>query len=557
MPHRAPVEVSLACLLSSGLLLLCGHARAQRLTLPGVTGNPAKAETPKDPLGRSTPRGTVLGFLRAEHKGDHDSAVRYLNTHLRGEAAAVLAHQLSVVLDRGLYARLNQLSDRAEGSLAFPAAPDEDLVGTINSDQGDVDIVVERVDRKETGRIWLFSGKTLDAVPRLYEQLNTVPVESVLPEFLVKTRIAEIPLFEWLAVFVGMPALYLLLSLLNRLLRSLTRTVRRRVHGNHHLSNPDLLPIPVRLLFMAVAIVWLVPKFALPLLEREFWSATATVITIAAVVWILILFNGVIETYLRRRMARSRPNGTTSLLRLGRRTLDLLLLFAGLLTGLHHFGVNLTAALAGLGVGGIAVALAAQRTLENVIGGISIIFDQVVHVGDRVKVVNHEGFVEDIGLRSTRIRTLDRTVLTVPNGQLATVSLENISIRDKFWFHHILRLRYETPASKMRSVLDGLKMFMSHDPRIEHGSNWVRFLSFGTSSLDVELFGYVFAGDLSRFLELQQDLLLDIMETIQRAGGAMAYPSHIVYLPGSGTPGQTDADTAAHRDFELTRQIRA
>jgi MscS family membrane protein len=172
-----------------------------------------------------------------------------------------------------------------------------------------------------------------------------------------------------------------------------------------------------------------------------------------------------------------------------------------------------------------------------------------------VKVVNHEGFVEDIGLRSTRIRTLDRTVLTVPNGQLATVSLENISIRDKFWFHHILRLRYETPASKMRSVLDGLKMFMSHDPRIEHGSNWVRFLSFGTSSLDVELFGYVFAGDLSRFLELQQDLLLDIMETI--SARAEQWPTLAYRLSaGSGTLAKPDAD-AAHRDFELTRQNRA
>ena len=98
---------------------------------------------------------------------------------------------------------------------------------------------------------------------------------------------------------------------------------------------------------------------------------------------------------------------------------------------------------------------------------------------------------------------------------------------------------------------------MAHDPRIEHGSNWVRFLSFGTSSLDVELFGYVFAGDLSRFLELQQDLLLDIMEIIQRAGGAMAYPSQIVYLAGSNAPGATDGDAAANRDFELTRQNRA
>jgi MscS family membrane protein len=97
---------------------------------------------------------------------------------------------------------------------------------------------------------------------------------------------------------------------------------------------------------------------------------------------------------------------------------------------------------------------------------------------------------------------------------------------------------------------------MANDPRIEHGSNWVRFLCFGTSSLDVELFGYVFAGDLSRFLELQQELLLDIMEIIQRAGGAMAYPSHIVYLDGFRPPGGKE-DAGAHRDFELTRQNRA
>src|SRR5258708_30960927 len=103
MLHRGPVEVSLACLLSSGLLLLCGHARAQRLVLPGVSGKAAKTELPKDRLGRSTPRGTVLGFLPAGHKGDHDSALRYLNTPLRRGGAAVPAHQLSVFLGRRLY----------------------------------------------------------------------------------------------------------------------------------------------------------------------------------------------------------------------------------------------------------------------------------------------------------------------------------------------------------------------------------------------------------------------------------------------------------------------
>ena len=112
-----------------------------------------------------------------------------------------------------------------------------------------------------------------------------------------------------------------------------------------------------------------------------------------------------------------------------------------LLVALYHFGLNPTAALAGLGVGGIAVALAAQKTLENVIGGISVIVDKVASVGDTLRVGGTVGTVEDIGLRSTRIRTLDRTLLSVPNGQIANLSLENLSARDKFWFHPKLCLR--------------------------------------------------------------------------------------------------------------------
>jgi MscS family membrane protein len=219
---------------------------------------------------------------------------------------------------------------------------------------------------------------------------------------------------------------------------------------------------------------------------------------------------------------------------------DLLWLVAGILVCLHHFGVNLTAALAGLGVGGIAVALAAQKTLENVIGGISVIFDQTVRVGDRVKVCDKDGFVEDIGLRSTRIRTDDRTVVSVPNGQLAMVILENISLRDKFWFRHVLRLRYETSASTMRATLDGVKKYLAQDMRVERDSVRVRFIRYGASSLDVEIFAYIFAGDWAQFLETQQELLLDIMENVQRAGASMALPSQTVYLASSKAPGSAD-----------------
>ena len=152
------------------------------------------------------------------------------------------------------------------------------------------------------------------------------------------------------------------------------------------------------------------------------------------------------------------------LVRLLRRTVDLLVIFGGLLAMLRHFGVNLTPALAGLGVGGIAVALAAQKTLENVIAGASLIFDQAVRVGDSLKMGDVLGTVEHIGLRSTRIRTLDRTLVSVPNSQIANVSLESLSARDKFWFHPVVGVRYETTPRQLRTVVDGIRRLLDEHP---------------------------------------------------------------------------------------------
>ena len=155
------------------------------------------------------------------------------------------------------------------------------------------------------------------------------------------------------------------------------------------------------------------------------------------------------------------------MLRLARRIADVIVIAAGGLVTLHYFGVDPTAALAGLGIGGIAVALAAQKTLENVIGGLSIIFDKAVRVGDFLKLGDTLGTVDYIGLRSTRIRTLDRTILSVPNGQIANVNIETLSARDKFWFHHFVGLRYETTAGQMRAVVDGIRTHLAGHPMVD------------------------------------------------------------------------------------------
>ena len=519
----------------AGLLLLtflsCVPAWAQSVvpgSSPPPVPAPAQIELPKDTLGRSTPRGTALGFLIAARKGEDELAVRYLNTRVHGHEAVELVHELFTVLDRRLPAKLTEVSDKPEGSRSNLLKPDKELVGTIRSDRGNVDIFLERVDRENSGPVWLFSSETLNSIPDLYAESAGLPVETVLPEWSVNNRFAGIPLFEWLAVLLGIPFFYFFTVLLNRLLSPVGSTLRRRLRKRSDLPDLQLLPGPIRLLLLAVAIEWMISKISLPLLARQFWSSTASIITIAACVWMLIFFNRRGEQYLCRLFQNRNISGTTSMLRLARRVSDLLVVFVGLLVALHYIGVNATAELAGIGIGGIAVALAAQRTLENLISGISLIFDQAVRVGDVIKVGEAQGTVEDVGLRSTRIRTLDRTLITVPNGQIGNMTIERISSRDKFWFHPILTLRSDATSSQIQTVLDGIRSVLKESRDLEIDSVRVRFVRLGHSSLDVEIFAYLLAREWNEFLEIQERLLLCILECMESSGVRLAFPLQTV-----------------------------
>ena len=230
--------------------------------------------------------------------------------------------------------------------------------------------------------------------------------------------------------------------------------------------------------------------------------------------------------------------------------INCLVFFAGVLVALHYFGINPTAALAGLGVGGIAVALAAQKTLENVIAGISLIADQAVRVGDTLKLSDVVGTVEDVGLRSTRIRTPDRTLVCVPNSQIANMSLETLSARDKFWFHPVLGLRCETTPDQLHAVMAGIGTLLNEHPNVDSLSARVRFLRFGVSSLDVEIFAYASANDWNEFLQIQEQLLMGIMDIVQKAEAEIAFPSQTLYLATHSSDKQLQLIPAydAHHD---------
>ena len=466
------------------LTLVWGSAAAQTQN-QGTP--PAQSQPPVDTLGRDTPRGTVVGFLMAARRGELEVASQYLNIQASGTDASELAAQLFRVLDARLPPRLSQVSDAPQGSRSNPLRPDEDVVGVVSSAMGDVEIVLERVTRGSSGQIWLFSTATVAAVPALYNEVMVGWSNRLLPSALATPRGTR--LFEWTVVLLVMPIVYLLTVVLNRALTPSIRWFWRKLSGRSVLSDRSALPTPVRLLILALAIRWTVSALPLSLLIRQFWSNVASLFTIAGIVWVLIFLNGEIERHVQRRFPRLRQPAAATLVRLLRRVGDLLVIFTGLLAILRHFGVDATPALAGLGVGGIAVALAAQKTLENVIAGASLVFDQAVRVGDTLKIGEVQGTVDHIGLRSTRMRTPDRTVVSVPNSQIANMSLETLSARDKFWFHPVIGIGYETRPQQLRAVVDGIRRLLNEHPLIERESVRVRFVNLGRYSLDIDIFG--------------------------------------------------------------------
>ena len=243
-------------------------------------------------------------------------------------------------------------------------------------------------------------------------------------------------------------------------------------------------------------------------------------------IWFLFVVVDVFFDYRQRTIKKRSINHIMPLLR---RFLKIFLGVILVVFLLQNYGVDVAALLAGLGIGGIALALAGQKTVENLFGGISLILDQPVRVGDFCKADTLLGTVEDVGLRSTRIRTLDRTVITVPNAQFSEMQIENYARRERIHLRAILGIRYETTPNQMRWVLAELrKMLVAHE-KIDVSPNRVRFVAYGAYSLDIEIFCYVLTDSWDEFLAVREDVYLRIMEIMGNSGTCFAFPSQTIY----------------------------
>ena len=510
--------------------LMAQSLLAQSVTslLPG--GAQAATPAPADELGRGTPSGAVLGFLQSAQAGNYQTAADYLqmSTARRQSQGSDLAEQLKVLMDRTFVGHLGRLSTSPEGNPDYGVL-EQQTIGVFSNGDADVPVVLVRVADPNSGKVWLFSSQTLGKVPELYDNLEAHQVESRLPQRLVKNVFLGMPLWQWLALFAAIPvalaigwAGVLLLAIPRRLWLKLKH--RPNLHSYRGMSKPLLLSFSV----LAHRVIG--AYIGLPLLPRLYYSRTIWVLISIGFFWFLLRATSFIMQRLRIHAISAGRTGTGTLMVLGERLLAALVVILAILATLAIVGFNLTTVLAGLGIGGIAIAFAAQKTLENLFGGISVLGDEVIRVGDYCRFGDRTGTVEDISLRSTRIRTDARTEVSIPNGALATMSIENFTRRDKILFNPALAIRCETSADQLRYLLAEIRRMLYAHPKVENDSAYIRFANFDNSALRLEIFSYVLTRDANEFNAIREDLLLRIMDIVEKSGSGFAFPSQTIYF---------------------------
>jgi MscS family membrane protein len=284
----------------------------------------------------------------------------------------------------------------------------------------------------------------------------------------------------------------------------------------------------------------------MPLLQRHYYVQVTAVALIIGANWILWR---VIRWFLRgvrNRALAHGHSGTGSLMLLGERIIKAIVVVMAVFFILGVLGFNLSTALAGVGIGTLAVGFGAQQTIANLFGGVSVLGDEVIRVGDVCKFGDRTGTVEDIGLRSTRVRTEERTLLAIPNGTVATINVENLSRRDKMLFKTVLGLHPETAPDQVRAVLAEIRSVLANQSKIEASTARVRLTEVTPSAINVELFCYVLTRDFDEFATAREQLLLRIMKFVEESGTNLASASQTLYLGGDpGAKSKIDAAVKA------------
>lgn len=482
---------------------------------------------PVDALNRTNPRSSVTAFLEACHANNYAKAAEYLDlSHVSRSAKATdgpkLAKQLETILNSDSHFNVLRLSQAAEGNLADDNDPSIEHVASVAQNNEPHSIDLHRVTLQQGVQVWLFSPQTVSEIPSLAPDNVGTALESKLPRFLVTTTLLDTPLYKWIALLVSAAILLLLFRLIARLPVFVVKKFAPPISARSQRLVVESILAPL-LVFLSAIGFGVVEQFIDPsALSRLYIGRAILLVVVAAFAW---CFVNLVDLFLSRIDVILDPRQRAvshSLIYLGRRTAKVSIFIVAGIIVLDNWGYNMTTIIAGLGVGGIAIALAAQTTIANVFGGVSVIADHPVMVGDFGNFGGVIGRVEDIGLRSTRVRTLNRTLMAIPNSSFAGMNLENYADRDKILFNPTLQIKRGIPKDKVHQLIKNLEDLLKNDRRIEIGPSPIRITTLSASSFALEVFAYALTPDIDEFYKIEVDLYLEIEEALGAAGVELA-----------------------------------
>ncbi len=472
-----------------------------------------------DPLGRATPRDAIVAFSRAADRGDFVAAARYLQPVADGADREALSRDLKVVIDRSFHDALSTVSDAADGVLNDGLPIDRERVGPL---------ILVRTDDPRFGRIWLVSSETLAQLSTMRDAIGESAVERFMPQALVRGELVGVSYAHWIALFASVLLPILLLALAGRMVMSIARRVLTDPAKREHLAaGYDRLRWPVTLVVALGIHLMSLPSLGLPLTFRIAVARVALVALVIALAWLIRRIMEILFARARGLVVGRDRTRTQSLMQLGERALKALVVVAAVVAVLLVVGVDSKTALAAFGVVGIALALGARKSVENLLGGIFLLGDKAIAIGDLCTISNRLGWIEEITLRSVRLRTLENSIVSVPASVLAESGIENHTAREKILAHNTLRLRYGTSVEQLNRILGGVRALLDRHSRIESSSARIRLVEFGAEAIELELFAYVLTTDVPDFLAVREELLLEIATIVEAAGSALAPVRHI------------------------------
>jgi MscS family membrane protein len=522
----------LILLLTVGLLSSSASATfSQTSLLSGLGGESSQEKQPEDPLGRKTPRATLTGFVRAASLGNLQQAREYLDipSRISPEKVDELVRQFQTLLDHSYTGDLDLLNNQELGSINDGLPDNLEDGGSLEVGDERLKITLVRSTHETLGPLWLVSSSTLNRIPEFYEKFEKFGVVEKVPAAWLKTKIFRLSLWQLISALVLLPVFYgiswLLIHGIISLYYLLKKAAGREVSPRHpKAAKPLIYQLTLVLHYLALT------RLGLPLLFRQYYQRVIYILGLVLLTWLFFILIDGLTSRLESKLRTSERLSIHSTLLMVGKILKAIVLAVLALTIIRSLGFNINAALATLGLGGIALAFAAQKSLENLFGGISLLSDRALQVGDLCRIGGTLGTVEDIGLRSTRLRTLDRTLLLVPNGSLSSDNIENFSRRDKFLCKHVLGLRYQTKPDQIRRLKKLIEDYLEENSKVSDEALRVRFFNFGASSLDLEIFVYILANTPDEFFAIQEQILFKILDFVEEVGTEIAYPSQTTYI---------------------------